>query len=107
MYRALRNLGALPQGQAPNAEEFNAVNALIPSLIDELEGREIAYVPDLDVIEDHLFLPLAHCLAWTAAPEFSQYDDQALAALKERAEKDMREMRAAAPTYQPLRVEYF
>jgi hypothetical protein len=43
-----------------------------------------------DFIEDEFFIPLAHCVAAVAAPEFGQAQDQAIWALKERAEIDLK-----------------
>ena len=70
IHRALRNLGALPQGQSPAAEDYQSISDLADALVAELEARDIIYIQDLDNgLEDHLFMPLAHILAWRAAPE--------------------------------------
>ena len=45
---------------------------------------------DPDYIEDEFFLPLGHVLAAVAAPEFGQDKNQAIWALKERAEIDLK-----------------
>jgi hypothetical protein len=92
IYRALRNLGALPQGQAPAAEDYQSISDLIDSVLAELTVRDVIYIASADAIEDEHFLPLGHILAWKAAPEFGAGSDQGLAALATRAEMDLLEM---------------
>jgi hypothetical protein len=89
IHRALRNLGVLPQGQSPSAEESQSISDLIDVTVDNLRERNIAKI-DPEYIENEYFLPLAHCVAAAAAPEFGQSQDQALWALKERAEIDLK-----------------
>src|SRR6478672_9338573 len=91
--RALRNLGALPQGQTPSVEESESIDDLIDPMLAELDARDILGLIDADDgIDDQLFLSLGHCLAWKAAPEFGQGNDGALAAFNQRAELDLKEM---------------
>ena len=47
---------------------------------------------DPDYLEDEFFIPLAHIIAAVASPEFGQDNNQALWALKERAELDLKEI---------------
>ena len=104
IYRALRNLGALPQGQAPSAEEYQSVSDLLDSVIAELEARDVIYIADIDHLEDEFFLPLGHILAWKAAPEFGSASDQALAALATQAEQHLKEMDNKDVRYRHLRT---
>ena len=91
IHRALRNLGVLPQGQAPSAEESQSIDDLIDPMIANLVERNIMMRGiDPDYIEDEFFLPLGHILAAVAAPEFGQEQNQAIWALKERAEIDLK-----------------
>jgi hypothetical protein len=92
IYRALRNLGALPQGQAPAAEDYASMSALVDSVLAELEAKDIIWIASADAIEDEHFLSLGHILAWKAAPEFGVGSDQALAALAVDAEQKLAEM---------------
>jgi hypothetical protein len=92
IYRALRNLGALPAGQAPAAEEYQSMSDLVDSVLAELEAKDIIYIASADAIEDEHFLSLGHILAWKAAPEFGAGSDQALAALAVVAEQDLKTM---------------
>ena len=94
IYRALRNLGALPQGQAPDNDTYAAVGDLVDGVLAELEARDVIYIPDIDTygMEDKYLQPLGHILAWRAAPEFGAASDQALAALATQAEIQLKEM---------------
>lgn len=109
IYRALRNLGALPQGQAADADTFTALSALVDGMLDELEARDVLYIPDIDTygLEDKYVQPLGHILAWRAAPEFGAANDQALAALATQAEMHLRNMESARPTYKIAESQYF
>jgi hypothetical protein len=92
IHRALRNLGVLPQGQSPSAEEYQSISDLIDPLVDNLHVRNIAKIVSADYLDDEYFLPFAHCVAAAAAPEFGQDNNQAIWALKERAEIDLKYM---------------
>jgi hypothetical protein len=92
IHRVLRNLGALPQGQSPNAEEMQSIDDLIDPTLANLRNRNIAKINDADNLEDEFFFPLANIIAAIASPEFGQDNNQALWALKERAELDLRYM---------------
>ena len=92
IYRALRNLGALPQGQVPSAEEYQSISDILDSVLAELEALDIIYIEDAEHLEDEYFLPIGHILAWKAAPEFGAASDQALAALATQAELNLKEM---------------
>ena len=89
---ALTNLGALPQGASPAAEEYESVSDLVDALIAELNARDIIYIANVDQLEDQFLVPLGHMLAWRAAPEFGAASDQALAALATQAELNLKEM---------------
>jgi hypothetical protein len=108
IHRALRNLGVLPQGQSPSAEESQSIDDLIDPMLENLRVRRLAEV-DADNIEDELFLPIAHVLAAVAAPEFGQAQDQAIWALKERAEIDLdimyRDLHRQPP--REMRTDYY
>ena len=92
VHRALRNLGALPQGESPDVQEFNNVDALIDPMIEDLIARNISHIRDVDAIEDHHFLALGHVLAGHALSEFGLQNDPALAARAQKGEQDLKEI---------------
>lgn len=107
--RALRNLGALPQGQSPDAETQASMTALIDGMLDELEARDVLYLKDIDLfdMDDKYLQPLGHILAWRAAPEFGAASDQALAALATQAELHLRNMESTRYTRKIMEADYF
>jgi hypothetical protein len=92
IYRALRNLGALPQGQAPAAEDYASMSDLVDSVLAELEAKDIIFIASADAIEDEHFLSLGHILAWKAAPEFGSGADTSLYTMAVQAELDLKTM---------------
>ena len=109
IHRALRNLGALPQGQSPSAEDSQSLSDLIDSMLAELEARDVLYIKSIDDfgLEDKYLQPLGHILAWRAAPEFGSASDQALAALATQAEIHLRNMESSRYTYQIAESTYY
>ena len=109
IHRALRNLGCLPQGQSPSAEETQSISDLIDVTVENLRARNIAKIDDVDFIDDEFFTPLAHVVAAAAAPEFGQEQNQAIWALKERAEIDLKYMYDNLYREQPrtMRTDYY
>ena len=107
IYRALRNLGALPQGQSPSNEEYQSVSDLITGMLAELEKRDVVYVKSVDHLEDEYLQPLGHILAWRAAPEFGAASDAALAALSVQAEMTLKNLDAVRYSGQIGESQYF
>ncbi len=62
---------------------------------------------DADRIPDEFFMPLGRIVAWAAAPEFGQEANQALVALSQKAEIDLKHMTAPVPTREILPGQYF
>jgi hypothetical protein len=108
IHRALRNLGVLPQGQSPSAQEYDSVSDLVDPMVEELFNRNIAKINSVDDLEEEFFIPLGHILAWYAAPEFGSASDPALAALSEQAEVHLKYMYDALYREQPheMRTDY-
>lgn len=104
VYRALRNLGVLPQGQTPSAEEYNSVDALVEPMIEDLIGRDIVFIESAESIEDKYFLSLGHVLAGQAAAEFGMQNDQAIASRMIKGEQDLQTIAATRPTYETLEI---
>ncbi len=110
VHRALRNLGALPQGQNPSDEEFDSVNDLIKPLLAKLHSMDIVTVRDPNNVDDDVFLSVGHLLADAARSEFGSLgnaDAQELAALAEKAKMDLKIIKSRNPTYATLRADYF
>jgi hypothetical protein len=108
IHRALRNLGVLPQGQSPSAEDSQSISDLLDVTVDNLRERNIAKI-DADYIENEYFIPLGHIVAAAAAPEFGQEQNQAIWALKERAEIDLKYMYDNLYREQPrtMKTDYY
>lgn len=104
VHKALKNLGVLPQGQNPSAEEFNQVDALVEPMIEDLAGRDICTIGSTSIIDDKYFLALANVLAGHAQSEFGMQNDPALTARAMRGEIDLQKIFSTRPTYGTLKV---
>lgn len=104
VYRALYNLGVLPQGQNPGSEEYASVDALVDPMVEELIAKDVCFIEDVDAIEDKYFLSLGHVLAGHAAPVFGMQADVALAARATKGEQDLEKISATKPTYNTLEI---
>jgi hypothetical protein len=104
VHRALKNLGVLPAGQTPSAEEYNAVDTLIDPMLEDLIARDIVFIEDVDATEDRYFLHLGHILAAQAAAEFGQQNDPAIAARGVKAEQDLNEIDRNSIRYTHMRT---
>ena len=100
----MRNLGVLPKGQNPSAEEYNQVDALIDPMIEDLIARDIIHIQDVNAIEDKYFLHLGHVLAGLAQSEFGMQNDQALTARHMKGEADLEEIDRLSVRYQHMRT---
>ena len=107
MYQALRNLGALPLGQAPGSDENAFVNGLVGPMVAYLEKKDVYYLPNTDAIPEEAFLPLAHVLAWQAASGFGQHKDQDLYGLFVAAQQDLEIIEAERPYKDVLEIQAF
>jgi hypothetical protein len=108
IHRTLRNLGVLPMGQSPNAEESQQIDDLIDTVLENLHARSVCLqLVDADYIDDALFLPISRVMAAEAAPEFGLANDVSIYALKERAELDLKKITVAAHMGQVLPGEYY
>lgn len=107
VYRALKDLGVLPQGQTPSDEEYDSVDDHVDPFLEDLQERDVCFVPDVEQIDDSLFLSLGHCLAWACAAEFGSQNDVALASLAQQAEMRLKNIQSNRQTYQTLAIEPF
>ena len=107
IYRALRNLGVLPQGQTPASEEYQSVSDVLDSLVVELRERDVVLISDIDVLDDKFFLPMGMILANAVKDEFGAGADQMLEAKAAQVEGKLRRLEAQSYTRKPLEVNYF
>lgn len=107
VYRALYNLGVLPHGQNPGDSEYNSVDALVDPMLEDLIGRDIVHIQDVDAIEEKYFLHLGHVLAGHSASVFGMQNDPALAARAQKGEADLQTIFSASPTYQILEIQAY
>lgn len=70
IHRALTELGRLYVGDAPTDEDYNTVEELIQPLVDQVNAMDIAYIDDIEAIEQKWFLPLARLVAIEACGSF-------------------------------------
>jgi hypothetical protein len=99
VYKTLRNLGVLPQGQAASAEEYNQVNALVEPMIEDLAARDIITIASTAIFEDRYFLALAHVLAGHAQSDFGMQNDPALTARYLKGEVDLKDINTHSVRY--------
>jgi len=102
--RALQKLRVIGAGQPAEAEDYQLVDAALPSVLKELSSRNVYPYGDPDQLEDDAFEHLATCLAQACADDFGVGPDEAV---RIRAENRLREITAETLSYQPLRTDYF
>lgn len=107
VYRALYNLGVLPNGQNPGDQEYNSVDDLVDPMVEDLIARDVVHIQDVDAIEEKYFLHLGHVLAGHSASVFGMQNDPALAARAAKGEKDLQTIFSTRPTYQTLEIQAF
>ena len=96
IFRTLRNLGVLPMGQTPSAEERESIDDILDWTIADLTLRNIIRNVSADFPDDDFIIPLANIVAWRAASEFGQGKDAGLAALAFQAEQQLKEPMTAS-----------
>lgn len=107
VYKTLRNLGSLPQGQDPSDEDYEAVDYLIEPVSAMLRERDVYFLVDPDVIPDEAFVPLAHVMAAYCASDFGQQSDNRIMELGQIGETHLQTMQSEQPHYTPLKIEAF
>lgn len=105
----LIELSVVPEGVAPAVEDTARVQNNLPSLFEEIAGREIVYVADPQNIPSAWFMPLAVVCAYELRRIFG-ITGQAAADLKlgnDEAIGNLKMMTRGRPTYEPLRTVTF
>lgn len=108
----LYELGLVGAGQSPAAEDVAAVDRYVEPTIARLTALEILGDFDVDQVPDEFFTPLAiligdSLLGQYGIPRGNEDDPNSWASKLGNARQEMRQMRAARPTYAPLKTEYF
>lgn len=87
--RALKEIGIVPISTVTYA----SVDELVDGLFDSLNHRDVVYPTSPDSIDEELFLPIASCLAYRAAPEMGVTDPNQLVYLKAKCDAAEHEMK--------------
>lgn len=107
VHRALKNLGVLPQGVNPSAEEYTSVNDLIDPMVEELSAKDIYYLQDANAIPDEAFSPLGNILASACRAEFGMAKDAAIVSLGLKGEVDLQKIQSLRPTFAIQNAVYY
>jgi hypothetical protein len=108
--QALANLGILAAGQTAAAEDFDAVDGYVDSLVAWLDETDVVTVDDLSAIPDSWFNALAVLLADDCALQFGLPGVPAKPSApnpRQGAIDDIRLVVYGRPTYQVQKTEYF
>ncbi len=68
----LLDLNVVSLGEAPAAEDFDAVSRRLDTLIADLQARRKCYLPDLDEIPDELVEPLRDLVVMRLGPAYGR-----------------------------------
>jgi hypothetical protein len=104
----LENLGVLPAGQQAQLEDTARVVEKLPSIVASVAAREIVYIPDVNAIPQHYFIPFSVIVAYECKEKFGISAD-ALAALtqdNQNAILQLRVMNRGRPTFETLKTDY-
>jgi hypothetical protein len=71
----LANLGVLSSGQSIDPEDYNYCLEKLDSILREIAGLEIVYIPDANNIPSAFFSPLADIVAGECATKFGATPD--------------------------------
>lgn len=102
--RALEVIGVLAAGQNPEAEDVTVIDDNVEAILEELAADEIVYVPDIEDIDDAVFMALAVCVAGRMQDDFGA---QLLPGRVEAAEAKLRRIGSNTAKYTPQVVSYF
>lgn len=105
----LEKLMVVPEGQAPEADDFARVQLDLPSVLESLAGREIVYVPDINNIPGAWFMDLAKVCAYEMRDKFGVAGEALVTVTNANNEGilNLKVMTRGRPTYEPLRTVSF
>lgn len=103
----LEDLLVLAAGQTVAPEDSDVITRRLGPKVEVLSAKEIAVIPDLDAIDDALFLPLVKIMAAECAPAFGikGADKDRLDLAAKDAENTLREIVANKGSMQMLGTE--
>lgn len=106
--QVISNLGVLAAGQTPQLEDIARVKSVVPPAIEFLRATETYYLGSADSIDDAVFLPISHVVAWECRNDFGVSGDQlqTLADSKEAAIKALKIISRQRPTHETLKTEF-
>ena len=107
VHEALKNLGYLPEGVTPDAETYAMVDGRLDGVLEELQAKDILYVPDSDEFKEEHFGPLGHILANACKARFGAPGDSGFQAEADKAERDLNAIEAQPYTGAILKTQYF
>lgn len=91
-------------GDAPSAEDAQAIDGYIDGQVTELNSDGTVYISDPDALPDELFTTFCHLVANAAADEFGgQSNEQKAQMYRNRLRVIVRQ----TPGYGPQQVEWF
>lgn len=102
--RALKKLGAVGAGQAPEPEDATELDESIEPMMSDLAQRSIYAWGDPDQIEDAAFEHLAELLANNNARLFGKQADEGM---RRMAEMRLKLLDTQVLSGQPLKAEYY
>jgi len=107
--RVLQNLGVWQAGQDLPPEDYRVVDQNLERHLAAMGKANVYIVDDANNVPDEAMTEIAAYLANEYAPVFGLAGEE-LTEIKQRAglgEMALRFHRVAAPTYQPMKVDYF
>lgn len=102
---ALSQVGAVAAGQTASAEDVLLARSRLDSLLDDLSGRRVVYVPDPERISGAEALWIARILALHLVPDFGGGAE--LLVDQATCEAALRRLNPAISFSRPVRVAYF
>ena len=103
VYEVAGILGIVEAGEALGQVEYDTIDKNIDSVLEEVSS--IVYIGDRDDIPSRYFQTLARLVTVHSAAKFSNQTPD-LATIRQH-EQRLRELAAQAPSYQPLKADYF
>lgn len=107
--RIAERLGAVGDGQPVEAEDAKKIRDALPSIVADLDLRDVGTFPNLDAVPLAAFLYLADIAASQLSSDFGLPQDEivTLASRAQAAEGKLRQHRSLPYSGAPARAVYF